>query len=166
MAGVVNDGGSVGCEFSGVGVPGVDQHEALARHRAIAAQWRARGLNEPLSRGCVIAIAETYVQNLLVDEREMDALLNDDVLRWTEQNKADPPRDTTAESIRESTRAGAERAVADIVNRRWIVEGNEALVIADIVVAGLAKPVTLYERFLIRWGQISEIEAISQRPRG
>ena len=41
------------------------------------------------------------MQNLLVEEREMDALLNEDVLRWTEQNKADPPRDTTAESIRE-----------------------------------------------------------------
>ena len=157
---------AVGCEFSGVGVPGVDQQTALARHRAIVAQWRARGLDHQLSRDCVIAIAETYVQNLLVDEREMDALLNEDVLRWTEQNKADPPRDTTAESIRESTRAGAERAVVDIVNRRWIVEGNQALVIADIVVAGLAGPVTLYERFLIRWGQIAEIEAISQRPRG
>ena len=156
---------AVGCEFSGVGVPGVDQQEALARHRAIAAEWRARGVDEQLSRECVIAIAETYVQNLLVEEREMDALLNEDVLRWTEQNRADPPRDTTAESIRESTRAGAERAVGDIVNRRWIVEGNQALVIADIVVAGLAKPVTLYERFLIRWGQIAEIEAISQRAR-
>ena len=156
---------AVGCEFSGVGVPDVDQKEAHASHRAIAAEWRARGVDEQLSRDCVIAIAETYVQNLLVEERETDALLNDDVLRWTEQNRADPPRDTTAESIRESTRAGAERAVADIVNRRWIVEGNQALVIADIVVAGLAKPVTLYERFLVRWGQIAEIEAISQRPR-
>lgn len=166
MATVLGDGNSVGCEFSGVGVPGVDQQQALARHRAIAAEWRARGMDEPLSRGCVIAIAETYVQNLLVDEREMDALLNEDVLRWTEQNKADPPRDTTAESIRESTRAGAEATVDAIINRRWIVDGKEALVIADIVVTGLAKPVTLYERFLVRWGQISEIEAISQRPRG
>ena len=161
----MSDRDSVGCEFSGVGVPGVDQQEALARHRAIAAQWRQRGIDEPLTRGCVIAIAETYVQNLLVEEREMDALLNDDVVRWTEQNKADLPRDTTAESIRESTRAGAERSVADIVNRRWMVEGNQALVIADIVVTGLAKPVILYERFLIRWGQIAEIEAISMLPR-
>jgi hypothetical protein len=131
----------------------------------MAAKWRERGMDEPLSRSCVIAIAETYVQNLLVDEREMDALLNEDVVRWTEQNRADPPRDTSAESVRESTRAGAERAVVDIVNRRWMVEGNQAVVIADIVVAGLAKPVILYERFLIRWGQISEIEAISLSPR-
>ena len=156
---------SVGCKFSGVGIAGVDQQKALARHRAIAAKWRASGIDKRLSRGCIIAICETYVQNLLVEDREMDALLNEDVVRWTEQNKADPPRDTTAESVREKTRAGAERAVDDIVNRRWIVEGNQALVIADIVVAGLAKPVTLYERFLIRWGQISEIEAISQLPR-
>ena len=165
MATAEGDRDSVGCEFSGVGVPGVDQQEALARHRAIAAQWRQGGVDERLSRSCVIAIAETYVQNLLVDEREMDALLNDDVVRWTEQNKADPPRDTSAESIRESTRAGAERSVHDIINRRWMVEGNQALVIADIVVPGLAKPVILYERFLIRWGQISEIEAISLMPR-
>ena len=158
-------GDSVGCIFSGVGVAGIDQAQALARHRAIAAKWRESGIDKRLSRGCVIAIAETYVQNLLVDEREMDALLNDDVVRWTEQNKADPPRDTTAESIRESTRAGAERSVHDIINRRWMVEGNQALVIADIVVTGLAKPVILYERFLIRWGQISEIEAISLLPR-
>src|SRR5687768_12047648 len=96
VAMTLGDGDSVGCEFSGVGVPEVDQQEALARHRAIAAQWRARGLDEQLSRGCVIAIAETYVQNLLVEERAMDALLDEDVLRWTEQNKADPPRDTTA----------------------------------------------------------------------
>ena len=156
---------SIGCEFSGVGVPGVDQQEALARHRAMASQWREAGIDEPLRRGCVIAIAETYVQNLLVEEREMDALLNDDVVRWTEQNKADSPRDTTAQSVQESTRAGAERTVADIVNRRWMVEGNQALVIADIVVTGLAKPVILYERFLIRWGQIAEIEAISLVPR-
>lgn len=161
----MSDRDAIGCEFSGVGVPGVDQQEALARHRTIAAQWRQRGVDEPLSRGCVIAIAETYVQNLLVEEREMDALLNDDVVRWTEQNKADPPRDTTAHSVRQSTRAGAERSVADIINRRWMVEGNQALVIADIVVTGLAKPVILYERFLIRWGQISEIEAISLIPR-
>ena len=165
MATAEGDRDSVGCEFSGVGVPGVDQQEALARHRTIAAQWRERGIDERLSRSCVIAIAETYVQNLLVDEREMDALLNNDVVRWTEQNKADPPRDTCAESIRESTRAGAERAVHDIINRRWMVEGNQALVIADIVVPGLARPVILYERFLIRWGQISEIEAISLSPR-
>jgi hypothetical protein len=163
--GAAGDRDSVGCEFSGVGVPGVDQQQALARHRAIAADWRERGVDELLSRSCVIAIAETYVQNLLVEERDKDALLNEDVLRWTEQNKADPPRDTTAESIRESTRAGAERTVADIVNRRWMVEGNQALVIADIVVTGLAKPVILYERFLVRWGQISEIEAISLMPR-
>ncbi|MEO8697466.1 MAG: hypothetical protein ABI658_28455 [Acidimicrobiales bacterium] len=161
----VSDRDAVGCEFSGVGVPGIDQTEALARHRAIAARWRARGVDEPLSRGCVIAIAQTYVQNLLVEEREMDALLNDDVLRWTEQNKADSPRDTSAQSIQASTRAGAERSVADIINRRWIVEGNHALVIADIVVPRLAQPVILYERFLIRWGQISEIEAISLMPR-
>ena len=165
MGGALNESDSVGCEFSGVGVPGVDQREALTVHRAMAAKWREGGIDEPLSRSCVIAIAETYVQNLLVDEREMDALLNADVLRWTEQNKADPPRDTSAESVRESTRAGAERSVADIINRRWIVEGNQAVVIADIVVAGLAKPVILYERFLIRWGQISEIEAISLLPR-
>ena len=165
MGGESSDRDSVGCEFSGVGVPGVDQQAALARHRAIAAKWREEGIDERLSRGCVIAIAETYVQNLLVEERELDALLNEDVVRWTEQNKADPPRDTTAESIRESTRVGAERSVADIVNRRWMVEDNQALVIADIVVAGLAKPVILYERFLIRWGQISEIEAISLMPR-
>jgi hypothetical protein len=159
------DRASVGCKFSGVGVPGVDQQQALVRHRAIAAKWRERGIDKRLSRSCVIAIAETYVQNLLVEEREMDALLNDDVLRWTEQNKADPPRDTSAESIRESTRAGAERSVRDIINRRWMVDGNQALVIADIVVTGLAKPVILYERFLIRWGQISEIEAVSLSPR-
>jgi hypothetical protein len=165
MAAPSGDRDSVGCKFSGVGVPGVDQTKALARHRAITAKWRDSGIDKRLSRGCVIAIAETYVQNLLVEEREMDALLNDDVVRWTEQNKAGPPRDTSAESIRESTRAGAERAVADIINRRWMVEGNQALVIADIVVAGLATPVILYERFLIRWGQISEIEAISLLPR-
>lgn len=154
-----------GCEFSGVGVAGVDQQVALARHRAIAAEWRARDDDRPLSRSCVIAIAETYVQNLLVEEREMDALLNDDVVRWTQQNRSERPRDTSAASIRESTRAGAERTVDDIVNRRWIVDGNQAVVIADIVVAGMAKPVTLYERFSIRWGQISEIEAAFLGPR-
>ena len=165
MSAASGDRDSVGCKFSGVGVPGVDQTKALVRHRAITAKWRDSGIDKRLSRGCVIAIADTYVQNLLVEEREMDALLNDDVVRWTEQNKADPPRDTTAESIRESTRAGAERSVADIINRRWMVEGNQALVIADIVVTGLAKPVILFERFLIRWGQIAEIEAISLLPR-
>jgi hypothetical protein len=112
----------------------------------------------------VIAIAETYVQNNLVEEREMDVLLNDDVVRWTQQNRAEPPRDTSAESIREATRSGAESRVEAIVNRRWIVDGNEAVVIADIVVAGLDRPVTLYERFLIRWGQIVEIEATFLSP--
>jgi hypothetical protein len=145
-------------------VEGVDQQKALAKHRAITAKWRERGIDRRLSRGCVIAIAETYVQNLLVDEREMDALLNEDVQRWTQQNKSEPPRNTTAESIREQTRAGAEATVDAIINRRWIVEGNQAIVIADIVVTGLARPVTLYERFLIRWGQISEIEAIFLSP--
>ena len=164
MVGATGDRDSVGCKFSGVGVERVDQQKALARHRAITADWRERDIDKRLSRGCVIAISETYLQNLLVDEHEMDALLNEDVLRWTQQNKADPPRDTSAESIRASTRAGAERTVDDIINRRWIVEGNQALVIADIVVTGLAKPVTLYERFLIRWGQISEIEAVFLSP--
>ena len=162
--GASRDRDGVGCEFSGVGVAGVDQQAALARHRAITAKWRERGSDRRLSRGCVIAIAETYVQNLLVDEREMDALLNEDVMRWTQQNKSEPPRDTTAESIRVKTRAGAERTVDAIINRRWIVDGNQALVIGDIVVAGLTKPVTLYERFLIRWGQISEIEATFLSP--
>ena len=36
--------------------------------------------------------------------------------------------------------------------------------IADIIVTGLDEPVTLYERFLIRWGQIAEIEAIFLAP--
>jgi hypothetical protein len=126
VVGASGDRDSIGCKFSGVGVEGVDQQAALARHRSIAEKWRERGIDRRLSRGCVIAISETYLQNLLVDEREMDALLNEDVLRWTQQNMADPPRDTTAESIREKTRAGAERTVDAIINRRWIVEGNQA----------------------------------------
>lgn len=153
-----------GCEFSGVGVDGVDQQAALDRHRAIAARWRQKGIDPQLSRECVITIAETYVQNNLVDEREMDVLLNDDVVRWTQQNHAESPRDTSAETIRESTRSGAESTIEDITNRRWFVDGNEAVLIADIIVTGLEEPVTLYERFLIRWGQIAEIEAIFQSP--
>ena len=153
-----------GCKFSGVGVAGVDQQSALAKHRAMAQRWRTNGVDHPLTRECVIAIAETYVQDLLVDERPDDTLLNDDVFRWTQQNHADPPRDTSAEEIREATRQGAEATVEDIVNRRWIVDGNEAIVIADIIVTGLAEPVTLYERFLIRYGQIAEIEAIFLPP--
>jgi hypothetical protein len=155
---------TVGCEFSGVGMDGVDQRDALDRHRAISARWREKGIDPQLSRECVIAIAETYVQSNLVEEREMDVLLNDDVVRWTQQNRAEPPRDTSAESIRESTRSGAESRVEAIVNRRWIVDGNEAVVIADIVVTGLDQPTTLYERFLIRWGQIAEIEATFLAP--
>ena len=127
-------------------------------------RWRSRGVDLPLSRGCVIAIAETYVQDLLVDERPDDTLLNDDVVRWTQQNHVETPRDTSAEEIREATRQGAEATVEDIVNRRWVVDGNEAIMIGDIIVTGLAEPVTLYERFLIRYGQIAEIEAIFLAP--
>ncbi len=153
-----------GCKLSGVGVAGVDQQTALATHRAMSQRWRRRGIDPPLSRECVIAIAETYVQGLLVDDRPDDTLLDDDVVRWTQQNHAETPRDTSAEEIREATRQGAEATVDDIVNRRWFVDGNEAILIADIIVTGLAEPVSLYERFLIRHGQIAEIEAIFLAP--
>jgi len=99
----------------------------------MAQEWRRSGVDPPLEAACVIAIAETYVQHLLVDERPDDTLLDDDVVRWTQQNHAEPPRDTSAEQIREATRRGAEATVEDIVNRRWVVDGNEAVLIGDFL---------------------------------
>ena len=107
----------------------------------------------------LIAISETYVNALEVPGAE-GVLLHPDVKRWTQMNYADPPRNDDRDELLASI--AAEDLPGVITNRRWTVDPlrQETFMIADIVLEGLAKPIILYERFLIEDGLIKEIEAI------
>jgi hypothetical protein len=112
----------------------------------------------------LIAISETYVDALEVPGPADAVLLHPEVKRWTQQNYADPPRNDDVDELRASV--AAEDLPGVITNRRWTVDPlrQETFMIADIVLDGLAKPIILYERFLISDGLIKEIEAIFYNP--
>jgi len=117
-----------------------------------------------MTRDEIIAVASTYLDCGLVNDDADGVLLAEDCRRWTQQNHGDPPRDQSAEEIRAGIRRGDEKGIARIDGRRWIVDGEQALVIADIHHRGLERPIVLYERFLVRDGRIHEIEAIYLPP--
>ena len=116
------------------------------------------------SRDEIIAVASTYLDAGLTNDDADGVLLAPDCRRWTQQNRADPPRNGDAAGIRAGIRRGDERGIERIDNRRWLVDGNQALVIADIHFRGLETPIVLYERFVVEDGLIQEIEAIFLPP--
>jgi len=116
------------------------------------------------SRDEIIAVASSYLDAGLTNDDAEGVLLAPDCRRWTQQNRAEPPRNDDAEGIRAGIRRGDEKGIERIDNRRWMVDGNQALVIADIHFRGLDNPIVLYERFLVADGLIQEIEAIFLPP--
>ena len=117
-----------------------------------------------LDREDMIAIASSYLDAGLVGGDADGVLLAPHCRRWTQQNHGGPPRDADAESIRAGIRRGDEDGVDKIDRRRWLVDGDQALVIADLHFRGIAEPVVLYERFRVEDGLIVEIEAIYLAP--
>lgn len=112
----------------------------------------------------IIAVASTYLDAGLVGDDAEGVRLAPDCRRWTQQSYHGPPRNGCAEEIREGIRRGDEKSIWRIDRRRWIVEGNQAVVLADLHVRGLDEPVILYERFLVEDGLIREIEALYLAP--
>jgi hypothetical protein len=117
-------------------------------------------------REITIAIATTYLESLLV-EGAPGVLLHPDVQRWINQNyNLDPPRLDGIEEVLPSVEEEnlGEDYGATFENRRWTVEGDEAIVIYDIHIPYFEKPVIVRERFLIEDGLIREIEALTFNP--
>jgi hypothetical protein len=112
----------------------------------------------------IIAVASTYLDAGLVNDDADGVLLAPECRRWTQQSYHSPPRNQNAEEIRAGIRRGDERGIWSIDRRRWIVEGNQAVVLADLHFKGLEEPVILYERFTVEDGLIREIEAIFLAP--
>ena len=112
----------------------------------------------------IIAVASTYLDAGLTSDDADGVLLAPDCRRWTQRNYHGPPRDSDAEAIRAGIRRGDEKGITRIDNRRWVVDGNQAVVLADIHFAGLDEPIILYERFLVEDGMIREIEGIFVPP--
>ncbi len=112
----------------------------------------------------IIVVASTYLDAGLTNDDADGVLLAPDCKRWTQQSYRDPPRNDHAEGIRAGIRRGDERGIERIANRRWIVDGDQAVVLADIHFRGLERPIVLYERFLVEDGRIREIEAIYLPP--
>ncbi len=117
-----------------------------------------------MTRDEIIAVASSYLDCGLVNDDADGVLLAGGCRRWTQQNHGDPPRNESADEIRAGIRRGDEAGITRIDRRRWIVDGEQALVIADIHYRGLERPIVLYERFLVRGGLIHEIEAIYLAP--
>ena len=117
-----------------------------------------------MTRDEIIAVASSYLDCGLVNDDADAVLLAEGCRRWTQQNHRDPARNESAEEIRAGIRRGDEEGITRIDRRRWIVDGEQALVIADIHYRGLKRPIVLYERFLVRDGLIHEIEAIYLPP--
>jgi hypothetical protein len=118
------------------------------------------------ARDEVIAVASTYLDAGLTNDDADGVLLDERCRRWTQQNHSAAPRNENAEQIRDGIRRGDEAGIERIDNRRWLVDGQQALVIADIHFRGLDEPIILYERFLVEDGRIREIEAIYLPPGG
>lgn len=109
-------------------------------------------------------MASSYLDAGLVGSDADGVLLAPHCRRWTQQNYGGEPRDADADSIRAGIRRGDEDGVEKIDRRRWLVDGNEALVIADLHFRGVPEPIVLYERFRVEDGLIVEIEAIYLAP--
>jgi len=112
----------------------------------------------------IIAVASTYLDAGLVNDDADGVRLAPDCRRWTQQSYHSPPRNQNAEEIRAGIRRGEEKGIFRIDRRRWIVDGNQAIVLADLHFKGLEAPVILYERFTVEAGLIREIEAIFLAP--
>lgn len=108
------------------------------------------------TRDEIIAVASSYLDAGLVNDEADGVHLAADCRRWTQQSHAAAPRNESADEIR----AGIRR----IENRRWLVDGNQAVVIADIWYEGLAEPIVLFERFRVEDGAIREIEGLYLAP--
>jgi hypothetical protein len=116
------------------------------------------------SRDEIIAVASTYLDCGLVNDDAEGVLLAPGCRRWTQQSYHGPARNQNAEEIRDGIRRGEEKGIWRIDKRRWIVEDDQALVLADLHFRGLDEPVILYERFRVEDGLIHEIEAIFLAP--
>lgn len=116
------------------------------------------------TRDEIIAIASSYLDAGLVNDDAEGVYLAADCRRWTQQSYAGAPRNQSADEIRAGIRRGDERGIRRIDNRRWLVDGDQALVIADIWHEGLADPIVLFERFRVEDGAIREIEGLYLAP--
>ena len=116
------------------------------------------------TRDEIIAVASSYLDAGLVNDEADGVHLAADCRRWTQQSHAVAPRNESADEIRAGIRRGDERGIRRIDNRRWLVDGNQAVVIADIWYEGLAEPIVLFERFRVEDGAICEIEGLYLAP--
>ena len=112
----------------------------------------------------IIAVASTYLDAGLVNDDAEGVRLAEDCRRWTQQSQAGTPRNESADEIRAGIRRGDERGIERIDNRRWLVDGDQAVVIANIWHQGLSEPILLFERFRIEDGAIREIEGLYLAP--
>ncbi len=109
-----------------------------------------------MSREEIIRICETYLFHGLVERDPGKVLLAPDARR-VEQGELNG---ATQDEISSMLAVKEPRVIEGIRNTRWIVEGDQAVVFYELETTFSPEPVHIAERFRVRDGLISEIEAI------
>ncbi len=110
----------------------------------------------PQSRATVIAAAEKYIHQGLVEHKPEEVPFAEDVVR----TELGMDTGTGAAELRQLLRSEAYEAVEGVANLRWIVEGEQAVVFYEQKVSFLEDPLLICTRFRVVDGLIKEIEIL------
>ena len=108
------------------------------------------------TREAVIAAAEKYIRQGLVEHKPDQVPFADDVVR-TELGMV---TGSGADELRELLRSDVYLAVQGVDNLRWIVEGEQAVVFYEQRVSFTDVPLLICTRFRVVEGLIREIEIL------
>jgi hypothetical protein len=109
-------------------------------------------------RATLIEVCEKYLRHGLVERQPQKIPLAINVVRIERAAKAVEGRDALLSAL------SSKGEVEDVLNVRWIVDGDQVVALFEVRVTFSPEPVFAMDRFTVRDGEIVEIEAIYQTP--